>query len=694
MSYRIGIDIGGTFTDLVLIKDSGEFFIYKEDSTPTEPLKAISNGLIGLAGEAGIASEDMIRATSILVHGQTRATNALIERNGPKIALLSTEGFRDVIYFGNAGKPERFNTHLAKPADFVPRYLRIGIPERIGKGGKVLLPLDEAAVRAVAAELRREEVAAVAIAFLWSFANADHERRTAAILREELPGVEIFCSCDILPEIGEWERTSATVLSAYISPIIGEYLRAFERKMRDEQLPHPPLIMQVNGGAAPVPKLLAKPVNAVASGPAAAPAAGAYYASSTIRPDNLIIVDMGGTSFDICMLRDGQPVMSRAIKVADQPIGVNSVEVLSIGAGGGSIAWVDRGGALRVGPKSAGSEPGPACYGRGGARPTVTDANLVAGRMSSGAFLGGRRGLDLELARRAIEEHVADPLGMTVEEAAAGILTIVNNNMISAIRGVSIERGIDPREYVMVGGGGAGGLHAADCARILGMKQVIMPRLSGGLCAFGMAITPVRHDYSRVHDCVLGSDGVAAGINAVFAEMAAEAVKDLGEDGFAESDITLQAYMEARYLGQIHDITIPVSLDALHAGDMAEITARFHDEYENLFTYSMRGEAVEALHWRLVATAGKPVIIKRSGAPAGAVSEASGEREVYLPAVNARVTAKCYQWDDLIKGSIVAGPAIVESSSTTIIINPEDVAVVEADGSLLIDIEKAGATVR
>ena len=321
MGHRVGIDIGGTFTDVVLLRDDGRFHVYKEDSTPDQPLLAITRGLSGMAEEAGTTVAQLLRETEFLVHGQTMATNALIQRNGPVIGLLCTQGLRDIMYLGRGGKPERFNIHLQKPEDFIPRYLRLGIPERTGADGSEVLPLDEEAVRVAARQLGAHGVKAVAVAYLWSIVDPSHEKRTAEIVHEELPGVDVLCSCDVLPEIREWERTSATVLSAYIAPIIGDYLRAFEKEMAAGGLPHPPQIMQVNGGCASVPDLLARPVNAVASGPAAGPAAGAHYASDTKAPDRLIIIDMGGTSFDVCMLRDSEPVMSTDIKVAHQPIG-------------------------------------------------------------------------------------------------------------------------------------------------------------------------------------------------------------------------------------------------------------------------------------------------------------------------------------------------------------------------------------
>ncbi|MBI4692963.1 MAG: hydantoinase/oxoprolinase family protein [Gammaproteobacteria bacterium] len=686
MSNRIGIDIGGTFTDVVLLQDSGRFLIYKEDSTPDEPLRAITRGLAGVAREIGSSVEDLLLATDVLVHGQTMATNALIERTGPTIGLLCTAGFRDVIHIGKGGKPERFNVHLPKPADFVPRYLRLGIPERIAADGSLVKPLDEDAVRAAARELGRHGVKAIAIAYLWSVADNRHERRSAEIVREELPGVDVVCSSDILPEIREWERTSATVLSAYIAPMISEYLASFETEMRERRLPHRPLIMQVNGGCAAVPELLARPVNAIASGPAAGPAAGAYYASNTKAPGRLIVVDMGGTSFDVCLLRDGEPVMSTAIKVADQPIGVNGVEVLSVGAGGGSIAWIDSGRSLRVGPRSAGSQPGPACYGRGGREPTVTDANLATGRMSSNAFLGGRRALDATRASIAIRQYVAEPLGLDVDTAAAGIITIVNANMAMAIRAVSIERGIDPRDYVMVAGGGAGGLHAAELARMLGIAEVLVPRSAGGLCAFGMAVTPVRHDYVRLLHGHTNAPRYPGGITAVFDDMQAEATRQLEADGFAREEMRFVRHVEGRYPGQVHNLTVQLPPGPIDAALLRALEAVFHDEHERRFTYAMRDQPVECLHWRLAATGNRPAPRGRLGREGGGTAKPGARRPAYMATVNTQVLTDVYDGETLAAGDRLNGPAIVEFPTTTVVVNPGDTLTVQADGSSLLGI--------
>ena len=686
MSNRIGIDIGGTFTDVVLLQDNGQFHVYKEDSTPDEPLRAINQGLAGIAAEIGTSVESLLKSTEFLVHGQTMATNALIQRNGPVVGLLCTEGFRDVLHLGRGAKPERFNVHLQKPEDFIPRYLRLGIPERIGADGTIVKPLDENAVREAAQTLGKHDVKAVAVAFLWSIIDASHEKRAAEIVREELPDVDVLCSSDILPEIREWERTSSTIVSAYIAPIIGDYLRAFEAEMTKGGMPHRPLIMQVNGGCAAVPDLLARPVNAVASGPAAGPAAGAHYASTTKSPDRLIVVDMGGTSFDVCLLRDGEAVMSSDIKVADQPIGVNGVEVLSVGAGGGSIAWIDSGNSLRVGPRSAGSQPGPACYGRGGVEPAVTDANLVTGRMAAGAFLGGRRSLDMDLAVKAIDSYIASPLGLDVHTAAAGILTIVNSNMATAIRAVSIERGIDPRDYVMVAGGGAGGLHAAELARMLNIGEVLIPRSAGGLCAFGMAVTPVRHDYVRLAHCNSNGDGVADRINGLLGELMAEGRAHLEADGFNASEIHFSRHLEGRYPGQVHNLTVPLPDGDIDDKFLRQLESEFHAEHDKRFTYAMRDQPVECLHWRLTATGNRPAPEGRLERKTTGSIKPTEHRTAYMAAVNSEVTTDIYQGDDLAAGDKITGPAIVEFITTTVVVNPDDVLVVQADGSSLLTI--------
>ncbi|MDO8209631.1 hydantoinase/oxoprolinase family protein [Conexibacter sp. CPCC 206217] len=668
--HRIGIDIGGTFTDFTVVRDDGEVVLWKEDSTPDDPLAGILRGLDAIAGELGGDRAGLLAATDVLVHGTTIATNMLIQRNGPAIGLLCTEGFRDVLYFRDGYKPERFNVHLPHPEPLVPRRLRLGVPERIDRDGRVVQPLDEAAVRAAARQLRDEGVEAVAIAFLWSMLNSGHERRAAEIVREELPAAHVICSHVVLPEIREWQRTSATVLSAYIVPRIAEYLTRFEAEMRAGGLAQPPLIMQINGGCARVREIVKRPINVLASGPAAAPKAALYHASATQR--DLIAIDMGGTSLDVCLIADGRATMSRDVQVEAQPIGVPAVDVQSVGAGGGSIGWIDDGGALRVGPRSAGARPGPACYGFGGTEPTVTDANVVLGRLAPEAFLGGRRTLRADLSARAVEQHVAATLGLSVADAAAGMIRVVNANMVAAIRSVSVERGIDPRGFTLVSGGGAGGLHAAALARELGMRAVFVPLQAGVFCSFGMTVTDVRHDHLVSHHALsdaLDHDAVAA----VLRELGERASAELREEGFAPGEIALEWSVDARYPGQVHEMTVPVAMEPGRLRPDVEATvAGFHAAHQERYAYNRPAMAVELLHWRVAASGRRARELPAAAASGSAEIAPRAVRDAYSAALGAFAPTPVHDVADLGVGASIAGPAILTAPTTTIVIDAGD----------------------
>jgi N-methylhydantoinase A len=703
MGYRVGIDIGGTFTDFVIIDEQGEVTLWKEDSTPDDPKAAIEKGLRDVTATLGITLEDLLGETEAFIHGSTIATNTLIQRNGGPVGLVCTEGFRDVLLFRDGYKPERFNVHLKRPEDFVDRYLRIGVPERINVDGDVLTELDEGAVRAAAARFREADVKAVAVAFLWSVVNGKHEERAAEILREELPDVGVLCSKDVLREIREWERTSATVLSAYVLPKIGDYLQRLEDFLGESKLQHPAQYMQINGGCATVDEIMLRPVNTLGSGPAAAPAAAAFHlaeqhgdaATNGAGPvgadGNVITIDMGGTSFDVCLIRQGRPAMSRSIQVEFQPIGVSGVEVQSIGAGGGSIAWIDTGGALRVGPQSAGAKPGPACYGAGGQEPTVTDANVVLGYLSPQAFLGGRRTLRDDLSEQAVASRVGGKLGLDTLQAAAGIIEVVNANMVGGIRSVSVERGIDPRGFMLVSGGGAGGLHAARLARQLGMRQVMVPPEASTFCAFGMTVTDVRHDYTLSHHALSSTMDISE-LDAPFAELEREARERLRRDGFKDEQIRLERSVDARYRNQVHELTIPIpSSEGYGPADLDTIVETFHEEHHSQFTYSLPDVPVEFLHWRLSAVAVSPRVprptAERASDPAQAGEAAKiGERPAYFPEFGEKVATPVYSVPKLAIGATVSGQAIIESPTTTLIINPGDTLVVLEGGRLLITV--------
>jgi N-methylhydantoinase A len=683
--YRIGVDIGGTFTDFTVVDEQGEIVVWKEPTTPAEPSLAIKNGLEAIAANVGQQPGDFLRQTSLFVHGTTIATNTVIQRNGPAIGLLATKGFRDVLYLRDGFKPDRFNIRMQHPQEFVERSRRIGITERIDKHGNILTPLAEDEVQQAAARFSRLGVSAVAVAYLWAIANPAHEQRTAEILASELPGVHVVCGSDVLPEIREWERTSATALSAYILPGIDAYLRALEELLVGLGLPRQPLIMQINGGCASVAEILRRPVYALASGPAAAPAAASAYAGR-VGLDNLITVDMGGTSFDVCLIRGGRPTISRSIQVESQPVGVAGIDVHSIGAGGGSIAWVDSGGALRVGPRSAGAVPGPACYGAGGTEPTVTDANVVLGYLAPEAFLGGRRTLRDDLARSAILTNVAEPLQLTGLEAAAGIIRVVNANMVQAIRAVSVERGIDPRGYTLVVGGGAGGLHAAQLARELGIARVLIPREAGVFCAFGMTVTDVRHDYVRAFHSLSSSTNLAE-LDQLFAEIEDEARVRLRGDGFDADQIVLERSVDARYPGQVHELTVSVpSATTISNDDIRTIERAFHEEHKLRFTYSRPELPVEFLHWRVSGVGRMPVVEHLETATDVSGEELAdaarlGSREAWIDG-QGMVPVEVYDADRLHAGASIAGPAILQSPTTTILLGPGDELSVGSDGSL------------
>ena len=683
MGHVLGIDIGGTFTDFSLVDDRGRITLWKEASTPKDPSQGIKTGLNNLAKARGLSLAAFLNGLDLFVHGSTIATNTVIQRNGPKIGLICTEGFRDVIFLRNGFKPERFNWNLKPPEDFVPRYLRLGVTERIDYKGDVITPLDASSVHRAAQALKAENVKAVAVALLWSIVNPAHEREVKELVEREMPGVPVVLSSDVLPAIREWERTCSTLLSAYVLPGISSYLRELERYLKKSGLKRPLLIIQLNGGCASVEAVLRKPIYALASGPAAGPAAALHCAAREGLAD-VIAVDMGGTSFDVCMVTGGQATMTKEMRVEDMPVGVAAVDVHSIGAGGGSIAWVDKGGALQVGPHSAGADPGPACYAQGGTEPTVTDANFVLGYINPDYFLGGRRKIDPALSRAAIERAVAKPLGISVEEAAQGIFRIVNSNMISAIRAVSIERGIDPRHYAMVVGGGAGAIHAAKLAADLGMKKAIVPRYAGVFCSYGMVVSDVKHDHVKTMPC--NSERLDLDrINALFAELEQKARAQLEAEGFSPERIELRRYTDAKYPSQVHELTVPVpSSTRLVTDDMKSVLEGFHALHERMFTYCVRQSSVDFFQWGVTGI-GRTTSINAEEMPREAKPAASAlkaERHVLFD--KSFIPTRCYDGDRLCHGMTIEGPAVIEQENTTVVLFAHQSLAVNRFGDLVV----------
>ncbi len=515
MTFRVGIDIGGTFTDVTVANDDdGEVHVFKALSSKTDPLVGIVNGVALAAKGLRLTEHEFISRCSRIVHGTTIGTNAIIQRNGPVTGLITNKGFRDVLEFNGrhqaaALQSENGSTGTADPA---PSPTGVRRSKSIFQG-KELVPLDEAGVRAAAKTLQADGVESIAVVLLWSQLNPVHEQRVRQILKELLPGVSVVISSDILPQLREWDRTSATVLSAYTLPPIAGYFERLRAYLTENGYRAEPLIIQCNGGSAPIDRVLQVPGKSIGSGPAAAPSAAVHVASEFFDRSeiNVISVDMGGTSFDVGLIRGGMPTLTRDLRIEGMPLGAMAADIISIGAGGGSIASVDTGGALTVGPRSAGSSPGPVCYGLGGVEPTVTDAFVALGYVSPDAFIGGQMKLDRELALSAISANVGKPLGLDVIDAAAGIFRLTNFMMVKAMAAASVERGADPRKTVLVAGGGAGGVVIGALAEEFGVGRALIPRVAGGYSAFWhdggrrhLRLHPDLHDQHRWRERLRG----------------------------------------------------------------------------------------------------------------------------------------------------------------------------------------------
>jgi N-methylhydantoinase A len=668
-AWRIGIDIGGTFTDIALSRQDSELVLWKQDTTPEQLEEAVEKGLAAAADLAGVPLSSLLGDCELLVHGSTVATNMLITRRGPRLGLLCTEGFRDTLTLRDGFKPERFDPNLARPRDLVDRWLIRSVGERVMPDGSIDVPLDEGSVHRAAEVFARSGVEAVAVALLWSQVNDAHERRIQEILVERLPSVPVLLSSQILPEIGEWVRTSATVLSAYVYERSSSYLKVLEQWLRDQGLRRELLVMQINGGSSRVDQVLKVPVSLVHSGPAAAPAASSHLAQCIGHRD-VITIDMGGTSFDVCLMRGGEIPLSRTQMFDEQPVGVPAVHLHSIGAGGGSIGWVDDGGALRVGPQSAGAQPGPAAYDRGGNLPTITDANVVLGYLSPDAFLGGRRTLRRDLAEEAIRKHVMEPLGLdSVHEAAAGMLRVVEDTMANAIRAVTVERGIDPRPALMITGGGAGPLHATRLAKALGLRDVLIPSQAGTLSAYGMTVGDVRHDYvGTAHITSLTTDWTE--VQALVKRLETQAREELRAVGFDDSSIRLRRTVDARYVGQLHELMLPLGDGPIDAAFVADATERFHTAHRERYSYDLQSTPIEYLHWRVTGIG----LIERPGVIGfdqldshEASSRATGSRLVWTS--DGFIEVPTFASELLDAGATLEGPVIVDGATTTIVVD-------------------------
>ena len=664
--WRIGIDVGGTFTDLVAVDDGGRVVHAKSASTPADQSVGVMDGLGRLAETIGITRDALLGSTERIVHGTTVATNALLERKGAKVGLLTTEGHIDILEMREGLKDDRYELRQPPPEPLVPRNLRLGVAERIRPDGRIDKPLSTASVNAGVAALKQAGVQSVAVCYLHSYRDPTHEHMTGEAVRTAMPDAYISLSSDVLPQIKEYERTCTTVVNAYVGPALQRYLTRLETRLREAGFAGPLLIIQSHGGVATVADAVRLSAGAVLSGPAGG-VAGSRHAARLTGQGNLIPFDMGGTSTDISLIVDGEAAIASDRKLAGQRVGLSSLDIISIGAGGGSIARVDAGGLLHVGPESAGAEPGPACYGRGGRLATVTDANLVLGYLDPAGFLGGRARLDLSAAEQAVDRIAAD-LGIDRMAAAEGIHRVINTRMAEGIRLVSVRRGVDPRKFALLSFGGAAGLHITEIARQLDLARVIVPRLASVLSAWGMLATDLRYEIARTH---IGDASVlsAESVRAMVAEMQAEARRRLAAAHFTGTVRTTIA-ADMRYGEQVFEV--PVDLDGIDfaAPDLlGQIAERFHARHEALYTYALRDQEAVLVNLRVAAIGELPALPAEPPATARAPIGPHARRRIRLEGER---EVPVYAFDALAAGQVIDGPAIVESPTTTVLLRTPD----------------------
>jgi N-methylhydantoinase A len=681
MNFAIGIDVGGTYTDLVAIDERGATVFAKSPSTPADQSVGVMAGLDELARRLNLTRAQMLSATDRIVHGTTVATNALLERKGAKVALLTTEGHRDVIEMREGLKPDRYDLRTPPPEPLVPRELRFGVRERLKADGSVAIALDHRSLDEAIGAIKRLGATSVAICFLHSYLNPVHEIAAAERVKRELSEASISRSSDVLPQIKEYERVSTTIVNAYVGPLVRHYLANLERRLVGAGFEGGLFIVLSHGGMAPVHEAARMAAGTVLSGPAGG-VSGARRCAELLGISDLVPFDMGGTSTDISLISEGRASLSADGMLAGQRIALRSLDIASIAAGGGSIASVDAGATLRVGPESAGSVPGPACYGNGGLAATVTDANVVLGYLDAAAFMGGKRPLDAAAAEAAVD-RIAAALGLSRIQAASGIYRMINLKMADGIRLMTLRRGVDPRRFALLSFGGAAGLHTIEVARELGIKRIIVPLAASVLSAWGMLTSHLRYEASRTH-YTTGTRISSAEVREVFAQLEEQATGRL-RTWFC-GDISIERSAEMRYGEQVFEIDVPLDdVDWSAASLVDQIEGRFHRRHEELYTYSSPGQEVVFVNAR-VAAVGQ------------VASHAEGTKPASSAPVRAARTRRAYfgEWrevplytlESLAPGQSLEGIAIIEAETTTIVVREKDRVTVNALGWL--DIELAG----
>ena len=684
---RFAVDTGGTFTDLVVESDDGGLRMYKAPTTPSDPVAGVLETLARAADDLGESREALLGRGEMLIHGTTHAINAIVTGNTARTAFLTTEGHPDVLVFREGGRTEPFNFTVPYPEPYVPRSVTYEVSERVAYDGTVTEPLDENGVIEIVEELKGQDIEAVGVCLLWSIVNPAHELRVGELLERHLPGVPYTLSHVLNPSLREYRRASSTCIDASLKPLMGDYLGSLEARLRDAGFGGRVLVVTTQGGAMDAADMAHAPIHSINSGPAMAPIAGRAYAQADSGVDTAIIADTGGTTFDVSLVRGGRIPWTRETWIG-QPYrghmtGFPAVDVKSIGAGGGSIAWVDEGGLLHVGPKSAGAVPGPVCYGAGGTEPTVTDASVILGWIDPAYFLGGTMALETEAAGNAIETHVASKLGLSLHEAAAAIMTVATENMVHAIEDITVNQGIDPREAAIVGGGGAAGLNMVAIARRLGCAQVILPEVAAALSAHGALISELRAEYSgTLYTSTGGFD--FNGVNALLNGLEEKCRAFIEGPGAGSLEQVVEFTAEARYPSQIWEIEVPLRSDRIEDEQaLSGFVEDFHKTHETLFTFADSESTIETVGWRANVRCRLRDGVNLSVESAGGGPEIAHSRSVYFPDTGF-VEAQVVHFDGMGPGETVDGPAIIESSFTTVVIDPGAKAERRASGSLLI----------
>ncbi|MBU1881125.1 MAG: hydantoinase/oxoprolinase family protein [bacterium] len=686
MKYKLGIDVGGTFTDFILISHSGETFTHKTLSTPEDPSIGVITGIHELASITNSTFDEFVARIETIVHGTTVATNALLTLGGAKTALITTKGFRDALEMRRGIREEQYNNHYQNVTPLVPRYLRLGIEERVDSQGNVLTTLNESEIVSIVDYLKEENIEAIAVCYLNAYLNNVHEERTIQLLRDQLPSCFITSSTEVLPSIRFYERLSTTVLNAYIGPVVANYLASLTRKLEDIKFSGILLIMQSNGGVVMPEEVKKIPAATVLSGPAASPTAGTFYARMMGYKD-CITIDMGGTSFDASLIIDGQCITSTDGAINRYRVALPTLDIVTVGAGGGSIGWIDSGGLLQMGPQSAGASPGPICYDKGGTLPTCTDANLVLGYLNPDFFAGGRIKLETERTKEILSEKIASKLGLSLIDAAVGMYRIINANMAHGVREVSIERGYDPRASLFIVAGGAGPIHAGEICKELEIPLFVVPSVSSIFCAAGMLLGDLKHDYVRSY--ITSFSGLDQNHFLHLYDQLKETGKStLEQEGIAGDNIEYYPTLDMRYVGQYHEVPLAVPWREIQAFNLDYIEKEFHAEHNRLFGYSLENDETEIelinVRLRALGKTEKPEFWSGVADPVPLSAALKGHRDVYIPESNELKETAVYDGDLPLCGHTIPGPAIIERINTSIFISESYDCYVDKYGSFIV----------